>query len=422
MVNELGFTQISTVLRELTEQATGRKILTPANYNQFVAVAQMALKSGNEQLLDAISSVLGRTIFSVRPYRRKFGGLRASNQRFGDQTRKLSMTDQPQYDNKSYDLKEGESVDQYVIRKEKVLQMNWYGWYPYMREMMIWRNQLNVAFTGPNELARFLGMKLQNVYDQIEQDHEVCARAAVSNMIMGTLLCATENNESERVVHLITEYNAYAGTTITGADMIKPANIKTFAQWFYQRMQEILAKMEERSVLFHTCPTGYESLMRHTPRNLMKCYMFGPFMTLLDTMVHSEIFHNDYLRYMDYEKVTYWQAIKDESTLVFNPNNVPAGWADACVLGTCTYLKKDGTLATYTSPKIGGTSANKDKYAPSPIMGIIFDREACGYTVFDEHENRTPWNAKGDYAKIFFHFTDRYWNDFTENSVVLMWD
>ena len=34
----------------------------------------------------------------------------------------------------------------------------------------------------------------------------------------------------------------------------------------------------------------------------------------------------------------------------------------------------------------------------------------------------TPYNAAGKYWNTFFHFTERYWNDFTENGIVLLLD
>lgn len=32
----------------------------------------------------------------------------------------------------------------------------------------------------------------------------------------------------------------------------------------------------------------------------------------------------------------------------------------------------------------------------------------------------TPFNARGGFSVNWWHWTDRYWNDFTENAVVLI--
>ena len=75
----------------------------------------------------------------------------------------------------------------------------------------------------------------------------------------------------------------------------------------------------------------------------------------------------------------------------------------------CTYLVEDGTLTEGT--------AKTDK-----LLGVIFDKDALGYTVVKHTIATTPLNAKGLYYNTWYHFTDKYWNDFTENGVVLLLD
>lgn len=415
MVNDLGFAKNAAILNEIVSQATGRKLIAPINREQFVAVGQLGLKAGYDPLLNAISSVMGRTIFSVRPYEEKFKGLRKNTQQFGDQTRKLSMMDSDWEENTEYDLNDGDSVDMYKIKKEHVLQTNYYGWQTYSRTMMIWRNQINVALSGPEEFNRFMGMKLQNVHDQIKQGNEEFARQAVVNLI-GAILFSSQLTPAihpERVINLRSNYNAYAGTNLSYTDMLKPDNIIDFAKYFYAAMADLIKRLGERTVLFHQNPKDSEApLTRHSPRSKLKCYMYAPFMTLLDTAVHSEIFHNEYLKFMDYEAVSYWQSVSQSDNIGSTGDSLFTDQRTA-ISGSVAYLSSNGIV---NKGQIGNTDSGKSVY---PIVGVIFDEEACGYTVFDEHVNRTPWNAAGDYAKVFFKYTNRYWNDFTENAVVL---
>ena len=81
--NDLTINQISTVLGEIVGQATGSKPMAVTDTSSFVTVAQLGLKAGYDVLATSISQVLSRTIFSTRPYNRKFGGLEVSNQRYG---------------------------------------------------------------------------------------------------------------------------------------------------------------------------------------------------------------------------------------------------------------------------------------------------------------------------------------------------
>ena len=71
-VNTMTFQQISTVLNSIVQQATGQAAITPTTPGEFVSVANTALALGNDAVMNAISNVLSRTIFSIRPYSAKF--------------------------------------------------------------------------------------------------------------------------------------------------------------------------------------------------------------------------------------------------------------------------------------------------------------------------------------------------------------
>ena len=92
-VNTLTFNQLSTLLNGIASQATGATGIAPVNTNEFVSVAQTTLLAGPDPVMSAISQILGRTIFSVRPYNAKFRGLLMDNQRWGGITRKINYVD-----------------------------------------------------------------------------------------------------------------------------------------------------------------------------------------------------------------------------------------------------------------------------------------------------------------------------------------
>lgn len=67
-VNELNFKQVSALLTYIVNQATGQSTLTPTNTSEFVSVATTALKNGVDPAMSAITQMVSRTIFSIRPY------------------------------------------------------------------------------------------------------------------------------------------------------------------------------------------------------------------------------------------------------------------------------------------------------------------------------------------------------------------
>ena len=79
-VNTLSFSQLATILNAVNRQATGIDNITPTNVGEFVSVAQTTLLTGYDNVITAVSQVLSRTIFSTRPYNRKFKGLDRDSQ------------------------------------------------------------------------------------------------------------------------------------------------------------------------------------------------------------------------------------------------------------------------------------------------------------------------------------------------------
>ena len=387
--NDLSFNQLSTVLNSIVAQATGKNPLAITNTSEFISVAQTALKTGYDPLLQSISQVLSRTIFSTRPYYRKFGGIQVDNQKWGNITRKLNISDKDWENDVRFELVDGESVDMYKVNKPNILQTNFYGANVYERSYTIFKDQLDCAFSGPDEFARFLSMVIGNCTDMIEQAHENLARATVANYIGGKV-----KGDAVSCIHLLTEYNALTGLALTKENVYQPANYKPFIDWVYSRIATLTELMTERSQLFHTNITG-KTINRHTPLQRQRVYLYAPARFNIESMSLANTYNYNFLKMAYNETVNYWQSIQSPSKINVKPS----------------YLKADGTI---TTPE---AALEQDD-----IFGVIFDEEALGYTVMNQWSATTPFNAKGGYSNVFFHFTDRFWNDFTENGLVLLLD
>lgn len=390
-VNDLTFNQLSMVLNSIVQQATGQQVQQATNTAEFVSVAQTALKTGYDPVLQAISQVLSRTIFSIRPYTRKFGGLMVSNQQFGNIVRKLNIADKDWEEDSRFELTDQNSVDMYKVNKPSILQTNFYGANVFEKSLTIFKDQLDCAFSNPDEFGRFVSMTMTNASDMIEQAHENLARATLANFIGGKI-----SGDTASVIHLLTEYNTITGLKppLTAETVYQPANFKPFMQWVYSRVASLSSLMTERTQKFHINVTGKE-ISRHTPVNKQKVYLYAPARYQTETMVLADVYHDNFLRMADNETVNFWQSIDKPDEINVQP----------------VYLQADGTL------KSDDTPLNQ-----KGIFGVMFDEEAAGYTVVNQWSAPTPFNSKGGYSNIFWHFTDRYWNDFTENGIVLLLD
>lgn len=390
-VNDLTITDVGTILTSIAKQATGASTLSVNNTKDFITVAQTTLKVGYDPLIASISQVLSKTIFSIRPYYRKFAGINVSNQQFGNITRKLNISDKDWETDERLPLTDGASVDMYKVIKPSILQTNFYGANKYQRHITIFKDQLDTAFASPDEFGRFITMVMQNATDVIEQGHETLARSVIANFIGGIL--ADEDNDT-RTIHLLTEYNELTGQTLTAETVYQPENFGNFMKFVVARIKSLSAMFTERTQLYQTQVTD-KPITRHTPYRNQKLYLYSPTQYLTETAVLSDIYNDQYMKLMDFERVNFWQ----------NPNSPDA------LNVMPIYLKSDGTLTSPTA------AVNKPH-----VFGVLFDDEALGYTVVNQWSATTPFNAAGGYSNVYYHFTDRYWNDFTEKGVVLLLD
>lgn len=386
-MNTLTIEQTSAVLNDVLAQVTGSKTIGTVTPENFVSVATTVLKQDYDVTLKAISQVLSRTIFSVRPYTRKFKGLEADSIRFGNHVRKLNLSDLPFENDQRYTLEDDISVDMYKVRKPKVLQVNMYGQETFQTHYTVFRDQLDVAFSSMDEFARFLAMVAQNLSDTIEQAHESLARATVANFINGKV-----KGDAPNVIKLVTVYNDMTGATLTPDTVKQPQNFVPFVKWMYGYISSISSLLTERTVKYHINVTDHE-IARHTPASMQSLYLYSPELNNIRTSVLSDVFNPDFLKLAYTEQVNFWQSIDTPMGI----NNKPE------------YLLPDGT-----------TKVEAEAVVTSNVFGLMCDVEAMGYTVVNQWTATTPFNAAGGYSNIYFHFTDRYWNDFTENAVVFL--
>lgn len=385
------FNQISAILNSISEQATGKSQITPTNTSEFMSVATTTLSVGYDAIMQAISKVLQRTIFSTRAYSGKFPSMRADSQRWGAITRKLNMIDGTFDDDPSYELEDGVSVDMYKVNLPKPLQVNFYGSNVFKKYYTILLDQIDEAFQGPDQFASFMGMVTQNNADIITQAKEAVRRATIANLIGA---CYQFGN-TEQNVHLLTEYNSATGQSLTATTVFQPTNYRPFMQWVYARINTLSEMMSERSLLYHLNIDG-KPITRHTPKSYQNVYLFTPIKYQAIAMADANTFNDQLVGFANNESVNYWQSIDTPDTI-----NVKPAYLDT----------DDGSVKAYTT----GVEVSK-------VFGVIFDRDCMGTTTISERTLATPVNADGKYYNLFHHFTERYWTDFTENHAVLYLD
>ena len=398
MANDLTFDQISTILNQVLVQANGTSNIVVTDTSSFVTGGQELLKAGYDVLNTAISQVLSKTIFSVRPYTAKFKGMEWTPQQYGNMMRKLSVIDKAFTNDDSIDptvIVDGGTLDPYLISSVSIQQENFYGREVYKKVLTIYDWQLDQAFSGPDQFASFIGMMMQNASDMLEQARENTKRMTIVNLI-GAII---GNYNTTQQFQLVTEYNAYinASPALTWADICGDnSHYQRFMRFAYGRIATVAALFTERSGKFHVSMPS-KTIMRHTPYADQRLYMLGQERYNMEAQVLADAFHDNYLKYADVETVNFWQAINTPDEI----NVTPA------------YLETTGGQA---GEIVKGAAVNQ-----TGIFALLMDRDAAGVVQMNERA-RTAYNPRGEYTNYFFSVCNQYFNSFTENAVVFTLD
>ena len=401
-VNTLTFEQCSTILNSLVQQATGRQSVISTEAD-FISVAQTALSLGTDVIMNSLSNVLAKTIFAVRPYSASMKGLEKSLPQWGAYMRKFNIVASDWKDDDAYKypvtydatetsnpLGNGLSVDPWIINKREFVQTNFLGQSVFEDSYTIFEDQLETAFRNAEEFGQFISMITTDMSNKIELAKENLSRGLVSNFIGGLI---AENN-SARVVHLLTEYNTATGGSYTATTIMLPSNFAPFMKWVYARIAGIASLFKEMSTRYQTTINS-KPVPRHTPYNKQKMYMLGQDRYQIDARVLADTFHDNYLKYADVETVNFWQGIETPDKIIVKP----------------TYTNTSGVATT------AGSAITK-----TGVFALLFDEDAMGWSMVHERVLPTPVNPRGLYRNMWYHMRLRCFSDNTEKGVVFLLD
>lgn len=387
-VNALNKEQVYTLVNQVAQEAQAVTNITATDYSSFISVANSVLAVGTDKALNAITTVLQRTIYAVRPYDEKFKGLQWSNDQWGAITRKINFADRGAELENAYGdaVTEGLTVDPWTVRKPNVLQTNYYGSDVYSNSYTVYDYQVREAFANEEAFGSFITSLYLHMANERTQWLEVLKKGLLVNAIAG------KNDMGHDVIDLLTEYNTACGFSpaLTIQDIMQPANYKPFMDWCYARISKITREFTSRSQKYQEVITG-KPIMRHTPLADQKVYMLAEFLEAMSSRVLANTYHENFLTYADVEAVDFWQALN-------NPDEIQA---------TPVTIDSSGVYQTGSAQ----TMTN--------VIGLIFDRDALGYNIFNERIDVTPLNPKGLYYNLFYHMDVRLSTDFTEKMCVL---
>lgn len=393
-MNTLTPQDVYALMNEIVYQATGSNAIKVVDTSSFVSAGETVLRTGTENTLSALSTVISKTIFSTRPYRAKLSSMRVDAQRWGGQTRKITYLQGATEPSQDWNtqlspaaLANGNSVDMYKINKPAVLQLNFYGTKLLQKHITRFRDQLALAFHNESEFVRFLDGVMVEFNNEIELINEGKTRLTYLNF-MGGMQAMGLN-----VVDLVAEFNTKFGTTYTRDELLS-TYMSDFMKFLAAQIKTWSGRLTDMSTLYHANLSNYAKIPRHTPKSRQKMLMYEPVFIEAESQVYSSLFNPRYLEIGEYEGVNFWQSQETPTQINVTPN----------ILNVNTGSSQNASAAVVIDY----------------VVGILYDEEAMGVMPQFEYASTTPFNSAGGYYNMFMHWRFNSYNDFTENAVLFI--
>lgn len=380
----------------------GNTNLKAVDTSTFVSVGEAMLRSGYENTMNALSLVMARTIIAARPYRGKYQLINRFEQEFGAIQRKISFfydgneaSQDWNTDINPENLKDGNSIDHYVIRKRYPLEINFIGLKVLQKHYTRFRKQIKIAFRSEAEFDAFFRGLLVEVYNELELNREAESKLLVLNRLVSNYYQGKNGNAS-MAVNLTAGYNTAYGTNYT-SQQLRTTYAKEFLAYVVETIKLSSLRMRRYTSNYHVTPTKTDDagsplvLLRHTPQSKQRLFLYAPFLIGSEARVLPEVFNDKYLKIENYEAVEYWQDV-----------NHPEA-----VSGT-------GMTLNPTTGEAMTTGAQEIPY----VLGFLFDTDALAINFRMDETLTTPINAAGDYYNVYYHWARQYNDDVTENSIL----
>lgn len=405
-----------SLMNLLVAQAVGASIQV-TDTSSFVSAGELVLASGTENVFNSLSLILSRTLVASRPYRSRLDlmeevntGLYSSRIRkisyyanwalpSGDFNTDLFTNFADGYTNGQNTPGSPNSTKSMWEQNPKYpLELNFGGSSTWQYCVTRYEDQLQTAFRSPEDFNAFVSGYLTESANDIESQRE-----AWNRMILLNKIAATYDMDSDMpgsVVNLTYEYNQEFNTNLLTADLLS-TYLKEFLAFMVARIKIDSRMMEHRTANYHWTPPKQDAngnnlaLLRHTPRERQRLYLYEPLFIKSSAYVLPEIFNPEYLDMSQYQGVDYWQT--PDSGMAINV--------------TPAVVDTDTNNATYGT-QIQGSAVE------TVVVGMLTDVDGLMTNMQAEIARSTPVEARKGYRNIWTTFLRNAMIDQTENTII----
>ena len=409
-----------SLMNLLVAQAIGASI-NVTDTSSFVSAGELVLASGTENVFNSLSLVLSRTLVASRPYKSRLDLMEEVNTGlYSSRIRKISYYNNwalPSGDfntdlftNFSDGYTNGQNTpgspnstkSMWEQNLKYPLELNFAGSSTLQYCVTRYEDQLQAAFRSPEDFNAFVSGYLTESANDIESLREAWNRMILLNKIAATYDLGNTIMPGS-VVNLTYEFNQRFGTSYLTQDLLG-TYLAEFLKFFVSRVKIDSRMMEHRTINYHWTPPKQDgngnnlALVRHTPRERQRLYLYEPLFIESTAWVLPEIFNPEYLDLSQYQPVDYWQTPDD-------------GMRGMAIEVTPAIPDTDTTSATY------GEQIKGD-LVETVVVGMLTDVDGLMTNMQAEIARSTPVEARKGYRNIWTTFLRNAMIDQTENTII----
>ena len=405
---------VNLVNAELTGQDA---TLTQVTTDNFVSVGETIMSYPTENVYNALSMVLLRTLIAARSVDEDLVIMNAIDTgMYSSRLRKVSYLSRwakasgdfntQLYTNLAAGFTNGQNPDSNGVPQSTKsqweqcpvvpIELNFGGSSVWEHGLTWYKDQAKNAFADEASFNRFWeGALIENAND-IKREKSAYRRAILLNFIAGLYDLSSQGT---KVINLTAAYNAKYGTSYTTAQL-KTTYYKEFLAFFVATFKTVSRNMEKSSINYHvniskTINGETYNLLRHTPRSRQRVILYEPMFIDAQANVLPEIFNPQYLDIdTQYEGLLWWQNENDPEAISVVPS-IP----DFANTGT----------------QITGTAVALDH-----VVGLIYDEDALMSNFQLDDVNTTNLEARKRFRNTWYSMARGGINDFTEKATLFI--
>ena len=377
--------QIATLINTIGQEQTGEIDVVAEDLSNIVQVGNTLVNvMGVDGFTSAIANKIGRTIFVSRDFDAGTPNIARESWEWGSILEKVRVELPDAVANPSWELVAGESIDPFIYNPPEVSAKYYNGKTTFEIDMSFTEIQVRQSLRSPAEFTRFINSIEARVRVKLKMSKHLLAMRTINGLI-------AECVHADQVINLKDAITAAGLTPVDLAtDIMDSDKLAVMANVILN----VRDKLKHPSTLF-----AGEGYVTYTPEEFQRCIILDALDNAFKTHLYSGAYHDDYLKYGDYDTVPYWQG---------SGNTIAECFDIETNASINVKLPSDNTVTV--------DSATDECY----ILGTVFDRDAAAICN-DNPRVTSIYNPRGEYTNYFYKEDCSYIIDRAENAIVFVY-